>query len=153
MKGCRPKHFCFSALRAWSSTRAAWKRNRLPPRKMTAQKSCLFLLNNSNLLWKSNPKYHLHWISITPAWKSAQYEFFSPRYTNKHNKLCHQSGDGLKVSELEWQIANEYHAARNAHFKTVQWDYCTHWNENTIPHKRGKYIWSHRNGCAWPIWS
>ena len=25
-------------------------------------------------------------------------------------------GDILKVSELEEQIANEYHAARNAHF-------------------------------------
>lgn len=31
--------------------------------------------------------------------------------------LPHQSGDGLKVSELEEQIVNEYHAARNAHFK------------------------------------
>lgn len=44
MKGCGPKHFCFSALRARSSTLAAGKRNRLPPRKMTAQRSWLFPL-------------------------------------------------------------------------------------------------------------
>lgn len=91
---------------------------------MTAQRSCLFPLNNSNLLWKSNPKHHLHWLKLVNVCseKHTIWIFHTPIY--KYTPPPINRGDILKVSDLEEQIANEYHAARNAHFKMLSWVCC-----------------------------
>lgn len=154
MKGCGPKHFCFSALRAWSSTLAAWKRNRLPPRKMTAQRSWLFPLNNSNLLWKSNPKYHLHWLNLDNFCSEKRTIWiFHSRYTNKQTSPppINQGTFSMWVNWKRKLLMN----TMLLEMRILKWHYgyCRTTGQNTILHESVKCIWLFRHGCTWPVWS
>lgn len=50
MKGCGPKHFCFSALRAMVQHSGCLKEKQIASQEDDRSKESAFSLNNSNLL-------------------------------------------------------------------------------------------------------